>query len=235
MKELTKRFRDLFKEFDYESNQISILLSMINLIIDMMHIVDNDEDRDKIVKLSSFLKILSTDFCKDVLDETMVELIYQHEVVPVLEHFEDYYSEKSASELVVSSEKMIEDAKQRKDNPEIRDYIDKSTARQANIVKIDDGDEYKLFKLLTNTSYKLKLLYEQQDMNKHRDELLSILNSSKITMLHSNKLISTLSSLIWNISSSFLSGYIDHIDRLIIDSYFECIQKIQNLKYSTYT
>lgn len=138
MKEITKKFRELFNQFDYENNQVNILLSMINLVIDMMNIVDNNEDRDRIIKLSSFLKILSTDFCKAVIDETMVQLIYRHEIEAVLNHFDDYYGASENSNILVTvSEKMVEDAKINKDNPELRDYIDRNTKTDYNEFKVD--------------------------------------------------------------------------------------------------
>ena len=96
MKELVQKFKEIIAEYDYQSQDSHVLLNLINILLSMMTITDYG-DHHKIKKIASFLKILSSDFCQELLDEEVIEDIFDNSVVPILHSFEEKYSSPDTS------------------------------------------------------------------------------------------------------------------------------------------
>ena len=100
MKHLTMKFREIFGNYDYASKDIHILTQLLDLVMSMMTIIDKD-DVDYIQKLATFLKIFSSDFSIDILDEKVncidmlnddiIDIIYENQILPIFVHFDQKY------------------------------------------------------------------------------------------------------------------------------------------------
>ena len=93
MRKLTRKFKEGFKSYDYNSQDIDILLSMLDIILEMMGIVEMS-DHENIKKLSSFTRLLSSGYSHTIMDAVMIEEIYDTTILPVLDHFDEKYSVK---------------------------------------------------------------------------------------------------------------------------------------------
>lgn len=100
MKHLTMKFREIFADYDYNSKDIHILTQLLDLVMSMMTVIDKD-DMNYIQKLASFLKIFSSDFsvdildekvnCLDILNENIIDIIYENQILPIFVHFDQKY------------------------------------------------------------------------------------------------------------------------------------------------
>ena len=93
MLKLTRKFKEGFKSYDYASQDIDILLSMLDIILEMMGIVEMS-DHENIKKLSSFTRLLSSGYSHTIMDAVMIEEIYATTIIPVLDHFDEKYTAK---------------------------------------------------------------------------------------------------------------------------------------------
>ena len=114
MKELTMKFRELFALYDYRSKDIKKLTQLLDLVLSMMTIIDSD-DINYIQKLSSFVKIFSSDLsvdilgqsviCLDLLDDSVIDVIYENQILPIFVYFDNKYGgnekEKECNDSVV--------------------------------------------------------------------------------------------------------------------------------------
>lgn len=100
MKHLTMKFREIFGSYDYDSKDIHILTQLLDLVMSMMTVIDKD-DTHYIQKLATFLKIFSSDFsvdildekvnCIDILNDAVIDIIYENQILPIFVHFDQKY------------------------------------------------------------------------------------------------------------------------------------------------
>lgn len=100
MKHLTMKFREIFGSYDYASKDIHILTQLLDLVMSMMTVIDKD-DIHYIQKLATFLKIFSSDFsidildekvnCIDILNDDIIDIIYENQILPIFVHFDQKY------------------------------------------------------------------------------------------------------------------------------------------------
>ena len=93
MKELTLKFRRVYHSYDYDKCNIDILMELLDIVLEMMKIVNND-DSDNIKKLASFIKVLSSDFCRDVINANVIDDIYTEQILAIFVEFDNKYEEK---------------------------------------------------------------------------------------------------------------------------------------------
>lgn len=91
MRKLTRRFKESFKSYDYNEQNIDILLSILDTILEMMGIVEM-ADHDYIKKLSSFTRLLSSGYSNTIMEAAMIEEIYETTILPILDRFDEKYS-----------------------------------------------------------------------------------------------------------------------------------------------
>ena len=91
MKKLTRRFKEYFNSYDYNEQNIDILLSILDTILEMMGIVEMS-DHDDIKKLSSFTRLLSSGYSNTIMEAAMIEEIYETSILPILDRFDEKYS-----------------------------------------------------------------------------------------------------------------------------------------------
>lgn len=91
MRKLTRRFKELFNNFDYNEQDIDILLSILDTILEMMSVVEMS-DREDIKKLSSFTRLLSSGYSNTIMEAAMIEEIYNTSILPILYKFDEKYS-----------------------------------------------------------------------------------------------------------------------------------------------
>lgn len=93
MKKLTRKFKEGFRSYDYNEQDIDILLALFDIVLEMMNIV-NMEDHGNIKKLSSFIQLLSTGYSNSIIDAILIEEIYDTTIIPVLDSFDNKYTSK---------------------------------------------------------------------------------------------------------------------------------------------
>ena len=93
MKKLTRKFKEGFRSYDYNEQDIDILLSMLDAILEMMGIVEL-QDSENLKKLSSFTSLLSSGYSKTIIEAATIEDIYINTILPVLDEFDKKYSQK---------------------------------------------------------------------------------------------------------------------------------------------
>ena len=103
MKKLTRKFKEGFASYDYNEQDIDILLGLLDIILEMMGIVEMS-DHDYIKKLSSFTRLLSSDYSNTILDAVIIESIYHDTILPVLDHFDEKYTTKF---VAISSKEIV--------------------------------------------------------------------------------------------------------------------------------
>lgn len=103
VRKLTRKFKEGFKSYDYISQDIDVLLSLLDTILEMMTIVEMS-DHDNILKLTSFTRLLSSRYSNTILDAAIIEDIYVTTILPVLDHFNDKYTTKF---VAISSKEIV--------------------------------------------------------------------------------------------------------------------------------
>ena len=93
MKKLTRKFKEGFRSYDYNEQDIDILIALLDTVLEMMGIVSM-EDHENIKKLSSFIQILSSGYSNTIIDALLIEEIYENTILPVLDEFDNRYSTK---------------------------------------------------------------------------------------------------------------------------------------------
>lgn len=229
MKKLIKEFRDTFQNYNFLEPNVDVLLHLLDTVLAMMEIVDFD-DYPNIKRLSSFIKILSSDFCRDMMDTTMVDNIYETQVLPILVEFDHKYYEADSYDRV--SEKMKEEAKAKGEFMGIT--IENLPAPKYTRSK--NNDTQSCFDVLKNTSKKLYDIFVgviNNSLNKAEDkvlrELKQIDESAKISRCHSNESIKTVASAICTIAEFLLNNNDDTVRKRKQDikESFDFIEAIQ--------
>lgn len=227
MKELILRFKESFKKYDFESNNnITVLLDMINCILEMMNICDSD-DHPKIKKLTSFLKLLSTDFCRDILDIGTIMDIYCLNVEGILEYLEEkyYVPEENGdgtktvtqfnTEIGELCNDIVEDMQPKEeeqhnffDNYKCQTFAPEPDVevQQNNKGDPTDKDDLTLFNLIKETSKELRKNYINNKIN--IDDLRSIESWVNISLQHSLPSIRAVSTTL----KSIVEILIKHLD-----------------------
>lgn len=93
MKKLLRKFRETYKSYDYNEQDIDILLNLFDIVLEMMNVIDV-EDFGYMRKLSSFIQILSTGYSNTIMDAILIEELYNSNIVPILDEFESKYVTK---------------------------------------------------------------------------------------------------------------------------------------------
>ena len=93
MKKLLRKFREMYKSYDYNEQDIDILLDMFDVVLEMMNIVVM-EDHGYMRKLSGFIQILSSGYSNTILDAITIEEIYNSNIIPILDELNKKYVEK---------------------------------------------------------------------------------------------------------------------------------------------
>lgn len=203
MKKITKKFRKIFESYDYTSQDNKILLSLVNLIVEMMTIVDND-DNVYIKKLSSFIKILSSDFCLDVINEKMIIEIYSTQIIGVLSYLDNKYEpqkDQSTTDDIrdfllddlIDTTTNTQDYKPDKEmiQNEYIPYDSRFAATESH--HIDNGNTYtynyinhqlyeeyeKVFDMLKETNNSLYQIYSNKILNGKYNNITSIIDEIK--------------------------------------------------------
>lgn len=132
----TKKFRENFNKYERENPDINILLVLLDAILEMMTITDHD-DTEKINKLASFTKLLSstklvstnlTGTIDDLyMDADMIDAIYACCVMPILDYFDNKYKDKPSN--ITSPKEFVEEVKKNEklnnihDRNEFKDHL----------------------------------------------------------------------------------------------------------------
>ena len=90
MKTLLRKFRQLYKSYNYAEQDIDILLSLFDIVLEMMDKLDA-EDCGYMKKLSSFIQILSSGYSNTIMDAILIEEIYMSNIIPILDELERKY------------------------------------------------------------------------------------------------------------------------------------------------
>ena len=93
MKKLLRKFREMYKSYDYNEQDIDILLDMFDVVLEMMNIVVM-EDHGYMKKLAGFIQILSSGYSNTILDAITIEEIYTSNIIPILDELNKKYVEK---------------------------------------------------------------------------------------------------------------------------------------------
>ena len=93
MKKLLRKFREMYKSYDYNEQDIDILLDMFDVVLEMMNIVVM-EDHGYMRKLAGFIQILSSGYSNTILDAITIEEIYNSNIIPILDELNKKYVEK---------------------------------------------------------------------------------------------------------------------------------------------
>lgn len=100
IKILTQRFRSSFIGFDFSDKSIDILLELIDIVIDLMIKVDYQDNTGGVKKISSFLKLLSSDYCQENLDIEIIQSIYYMQISPILDYLDKKYNNYNPKNLL---------------------------------------------------------------------------------------------------------------------------------------
>ena len=93
MKKLLRKFKETYKSYDYNEQDIDILLDLLDIVLEMMNIVEM-EDHGYMRKLSSFIQILSSGYSNTIMDAILIEDIYKSNIIPILDELENKYITK---------------------------------------------------------------------------------------------------------------------------------------------
>lgn len=109
MKTLTQNFRKYFENFDFNNQNYNTLHALLDIILEMMSITEYEGKQIKV--LSSFVRMLSSDFCQDVIDLEFLKNIFEVRIIPILEYFDNKYANtKSLEESMTQvAEKMMDE------------------------------------------------------------------------------------------------------------------------------
>lgn len=233
MKKLIKEFRDTFQNYNFLEPNVDVLLHLLDTVLAMMEIVEFD-DYPNIKRLSSFIKILSSDFCRDMMDTTMIDNIYETQVLPILVEFDHKYYEADSYDRI--SEQMKEEAKDKGEYKGKFTGITIEDLPAPKYTRSKNNDTQSCFDALKNTSKKLYDIFigvVNNSLNKSEDkvlrELKQIDESAKISRCHSNENIKTVASAICTISEFLLNNNDDTVKKRKKDikESFEFIEAIQ--------
>ncbi len=149
MKNLTKKFREIFQNYDYDSENISVLSQLLDIIITMMTVTDHD-DVNNIQKLASFLKIFSSGFCLDIMDENMIDEIYENQILPIFIHFDEKYENVNIDDAqkLVNEESSLYYNTEEKKLEEKQVTIPKEVNIDTPLDKSKDNDDTRLLDML---------------------------------------------------------------------------------------
>ena len=167
MRKLTLKFREIVQRYDCTNREFNILTSLLDIILDMLVITDHEDTQVHIRKLSSFVKLLSSDFCQDIIDTDMIDTIYENQILPILLHFDHKYGEFESEELDKEVQKKTmyynTDTKSLCNTEEVTEFEDKSEPKESNKVipqevndeesEQDESDICKLLELAVTKFY----------------------------------------------------------------------------------
>lgn len=91
MKKLIRKFRETYKTYDYNEQDIDILLDLLDIVLDMMNVIET-EDHGYAKKLSSFIQILSSGYSNTLMDAILIEEIYNSSITPILDELNKKYT-----------------------------------------------------------------------------------------------------------------------------------------------
>lgn len=91
MKKLIRKFKEGYKSYDYNEQDIDVLLDLLDMVLEMMDIVEM-EDHGYIKKLSSFIQILSSGYSNTLMDAILIEEIYNNSIIPILDELNKKYT-----------------------------------------------------------------------------------------------------------------------------------------------
>lgn len=144
MKHLTMKFREIFGSYDYASKDIHILTQLLDLVMSMMTVIDKD-DTHYIQKLATFLKIFSSDFsinildekvnCIDMLNDDIIDIIYENQILPIFVHFDQKYEYLDELEETIDDKTVYYDTtvKELVTDNDINDYQEDELPPECNI------------------------------------------------------------------------------------------------------
>ena len=213
MKELVQNFKKFVNEFKFDSQekQLEISMKLVDIILEMLTITE-PVDASNVKILASFTKILSSDFCHNILDSDMVGSIYASKVVPILDYFEEKYKseyldifdigeeqepyESEFSFFPDKNEKYSKENLEKADKKDDDVFIFKILNKQdfMNEDSYDPEESEKIFNVLKSTNSLLYFIMKSPN-DSFKENVLDIMNSTKIFMTHpygNNKFISTL-------------------------------------------
>jgi hypothetical protein len=93
VKKLIRKFKEVYKTYDYNEQDIDVLLDLFDIVLEMMNIVEM-EDHGYMQKLSSFIQILSSGYSNKLMDAILIEEIYNTNIIPILDNVEKKYVQK---------------------------------------------------------------------------------------------------------------------------------------------
>lgn len=91
MKKLIRKFKEGYRSYDYNEQDIDVLLDLLDMVLEMMDIVEM-EDHGYIKKLSSFIQILSSGYSNTLMDAILIEEIYNTSIIPILDELNKKYA-----------------------------------------------------------------------------------------------------------------------------------------------
>lgn len=91
VKKLIRKFKEMYKGYDYNEQDIDILLDLLDIVLEMMNIVEM-EHHGYMQKLSSFIQILSSGYSNKLMDAILIEEIYNTNIIPILDELEKRYT-----------------------------------------------------------------------------------------------------------------------------------------------
>lgn len=234
MKKLTLKFRKIYSDYDYEDHNLDVLFKLMDIVLEMLKIA-NQEDVDNIKRLASFVKVLSSDFCLDVMNADIIDEIYANQILPIFVEFDNKYEDKKCTventpedtvrkyknkfipAIKNIKDKFVTAIKRKVDQPKYKSssYSDDEEFfkyENKNRRKNDKQDEV-LFNILKCTGERLAKIYENIRKGSESDlrELYEIKSSTEISEVHENESIKKISSAICVISN-FLIGVINDND-----------------------
>ena len=229
MKELTKKFRENFERFDYSEDAIDVLLVLMDTILEMLTMTDYGDSAVCIKKLSSFLNLVSAEFCKDILNLEMVKAIYNVQILPILNYFDRKYDKESSKGAIRLAKQLLDDSEHRNplesflndeeieyDQNEIDNVVSFYNYRygegfnKLHPINLKSYNDKALFTALKCASEEMSRLYEYLSMDDYDKEkvlrkLEAIQFSSDITKYHRNPHIQALSQKIYKLCEIMLS------------------------------
>lgn len=241
MKELTLKFRTIFHRYDYENCNLDILMELLDVVLEMAKIVDLD-DSDNIKRLASFIKVLSSDFCKDIITSNMIDEIYVEQVIPIFVEFDNKYDTKKCEvedlpehraisfvqKAKEAAKKVIKKVFHKNDNVENNNSVDDAliyyTAdnyESPDNINIDQDKT--LFGMLKRTGDKMVNLYNNIIQNKGDDnqilrELRDIQVSASVSSVHCNQQINLLSMALDKVSNFLIDALSRKDYKMIYDN-----------------
>lgn len=222
MEKLVSRFKKIFHNYDYENYNIDVITELLDIILEMMKIVDVD-DVDDMKRLSSFVKVLSSDFCRDVINPDVIDDIYTEQIIPIFIKLINKYPEKKCElrnlpEHIVA--KFIE--KTKATAKKVVNAVKKSFRYNDNISEdFNDDEKYftedqdeTLFGMLKRTGDQLPEIYDNIIKKKGDDndilrELRDIQVSASVSSVHYNPQINLLSMCMKKLSDFFIDSIIN--------------------------